>query len=277
MRKFSVLIANYNGARYLEECFNSLKKQTYNNIEIIFVDDCSTDSSVSIVNKIKKESNLNIILECNSKNRGCGYTKARSIELASGDFCGFLDSDDALKPDAIEKMVHYHELNSDCGLISSRYYICDKNLKVLYPSPNITEKNFKNYLYTPKLTHFNTFKRDLYLKTEGISKTITHGVDQDLCLKMEEISPIKFVSDVFYLYRTYSKSISHGTGEQKATFYNMLIRIDACRRRNIDVSQIQGLFRFIVPKHNCFISFLIKKYRVFLFKLKKDKNKITKK
>lgn len=270
MKLFSVLIANYNGEKFLRDCFSSLKKQSYLNIEIVIVDDCSNDNSVQIIKNFMNTSLMKITYEQNSKNMGCGYTKSRCVELANGEICGFLDSDDALEPNAIEKMVTYHEEYNECGLISSRYYICNSKLKIQYASPMLNKDNFKNYLLSPTLTHFNTFKRDVYLTTNGINKDITNGVDQDLCLKLEEVSDILFVSDILYKYRTYEKSISHGKGGQKTTFYNFAIRIEACQRRNLPLKTISSIYQFKVPGHNAFFSKLIRLAKKILYKLSRE-------
>lgn len=274
MKLFSVLIANYNGEEFLSDCFSSLQKQTYPNIEIVIVDDCSCDNSYRVIQNFINTIAMKVIYERNSKNMGCGYTKARCVELATGELCGFLDSDDALKSDAIEKMVSYHEQYSDCGLISSRYYVCNSKLKIQYASPMLNKKNFINYLLSPTLTHFNTFKRDSYLLTNGISKEITNGVDQDLCLKLEEVSDIIFIPDILYKYRTYAKSISHGKGGQKTTFFNLAIRVEACQRRNIPLATISSVYQFKVPGHNIFFSEIIRLIKKILYKV--PQKKITK-
>ena len=253
-KKFSILIANYNNEHYLDQCLESIENQTYSNIEIVIVDDNSSDRSVELINKFILKTQKKVVFIKNDSNMGCGYTKARCVELSSGDICGFLDADDALVSNAVEQMVLYHEQNDDCSLISSRYYICNKKLKIQYSSRIVNSLNFTNYLKCPRLTHFNTFKRSYYFQSDGIRKDITHGVDQDLCLKMEEVGHILFVPEVLYLYRTYSKSVSHGKGGQLATFYNFIIRIDACKRRGIPEKELQNVYSFVVPQYGFFLS-----------------------
>ena len=86
---FSVLITNYNNGRYLQEAIDSVLAQTYTNWEIILVDDKSTDNSFEIYEKYKDDGRFKIYY--NEVNMGCGYTKHRCAELASGELCGFLD------------------------------------------------------------------------------------------------------------------------------------------------------------------------------------------
>ena len=92
--KTSVVIANYNNGKYIDQCINSLKSQTYNDIEIIFFDDNSTDNSLEIIQKYsdvkilknKRQTNYGSINQLNAfKN---------AINLSSGNLIFFLDSDD---------------------------------------------------------------------------------------------------------------------------------------------------------------------------------------
>ena len=104
--KVSVLIANYNNQRYIKECIDSIKRQSYNNIEIIFHDDLSTDNSIKIINKY---SDLKIIRnkkkgKYGSFNQMNAYKRA--FKKSSGDIIFFLDSDDLFKKDKIKIVVN---------------------------------------------------------------------------------------------------------------------------------------------------------------------------
>lgn len=99
---FSVLIANYNNGKYLMDAIDSVWRQTYTHWEIILVDDASTDNSKELYKELEKDNRIHIYY--NEENRGCGYTKRRCADLANGELCGFLDPDDALTDDALEKL-----------------------------------------------------------------------------------------------------------------------------------------------------------------------------
>lgn len=97
-KKFSIIVTAYNIDNYIENCINSVKKQTYNNYELIIVDDCSTDDGKT-VNKIKEFDNI-IFLQT-EKNSGAGGARNLGIKNATGDYIIFLDSDDALSSESI--------------------------------------------------------------------------------------------------------------------------------------------------------------------------------
>ena len=92
-QKFSIIVTAYNIDNYIEDCINSVKSQTYNNYELIVVDDCSTDNGKT-VNKIKEFDNI-IFLQT-PKNSGAGGARNLGIKKATGDYIIFLDSDDSL-------------------------------------------------------------------------------------------------------------------------------------------------------------------------------------
>ncbi len=115
--KVSILIANYNNSRFIEECINSLRKQTYRNIEIIFFDDFSKDDSI---NTIKKFTEVKVIqnnrrTEIGSFNQINAYEEA--FKFSRGEIIFFLDSDDYFHKDKIEKIVNYFKHNEDAKIV----------------------------------------------------------------------------------------------------------------------------------------------------------------
>ena len=90
--KVSVIVPVYNAEKYLERCIGSLKNQTMKEIEIILVDDDSTDSSLAICNKMAEEDFRIKVLH--KKNEGAGLARNAALEIATGTYIGFLDSDD---------------------------------------------------------------------------------------------------------------------------------------------------------------------------------------
>ena len=103
--KISVIVPVYNTKKYLERCINYLINQTEKNLEIILVDDCSTDGSKDIIEKMKKLQPLQIKSFFNQKNIGVGATRNIGIDMASGEFISFIDSDDWIDSSAYSKTL----------------------------------------------------------------------------------------------------------------------------------------------------------------------------
>ena len=108
----SIIVPIYNVDKYLEECIESLKNQTYKNLEIILINDGSTDESVKICEKYKEKDNRIVFI--NKNNGGAASAKNEGLKMATGDYITFVDSDDFIEPDMIEYMVNtIKKYNSD--------------------------------------------------------------------------------------------------------------------------------------------------------------------
>ena len=123
--KVSIIIPVYNVEKYLERCINSLRNQTLEDIEIILVDDSSTDSSLALCNKFAEEdSRIKVI---HKENEGAGMARNVALKVATGEYYGFVDSDDYVEPEMFEtlysKAVKY---NSD--LVMSGVLFVDGNM-----------------------------------------------------------------------------------------------------------------------------------------------------
>jgi Glycosyltransferases involved in cell wall biogenesis len=187
---FSILIAQYNNGQYFKDCYDSIMAQTYSNWEVIIVDDCSKDDSVEQMKKmIGDDPRFKIFL--NDENRGCGFTKRKCAELASGEICAFLDPDDAITEEALSVMVEEHEKYPQASMIYSKPFWCDEFLNIQYESKSKQITNgdplyfdFEGYIYS-----FNSFKRNFYNKTDGIDGFLKRAVDKDLALRLYETGP----------------------------------------------------------------------------------------
>lgn len=121
MPKVSVIIPVYNVEQYLRECLDSVIGQTMTEIEIICIEDRSTDGSWEILQEYANKEPRMILLR-NEKNCGLGYTRNRGIEIARGEYIQFVDSDDYIVPDALERLYRIAREN-DLDLLKSLYYI----------------------------------------------------------------------------------------------------------------------------------------------------------
>lgn len=219
------------------DAIESVRQQTYTNWEIILVDDASTDNSKELYKELEKDNRIHIYY--NDSNKGCGYTKRRCAELATGEICGFLDPDDALLSDALQVMVEAHKQHTEAAIVSSRFEVCDEQMKSLYVSRLLELKDGESYLehrdYCPE--HFVSYKKKCYDKTAGIDANIPLGVDQDLYFRLEEQGSWIALDQVIYRYRS-GAGISSANKGVSAFFWNLLVRYNACLRRGLDPRQL---------------------------------------
>ena len=94
----SVIVNVYNGEKFIKKCLDSIVNQTYKNLEIIIVNDGSTDSTLSICNSYS-DDRIKIIT---TPNQGLGLSRNTGIENANGEYLYFVDADDFIEPDAVE-------------------------------------------------------------------------------------------------------------------------------------------------------------------------------
>ena len=231
---FSILIANYNNGRHLQESIDSVLAQTYTDWEIVIVDDGSTDDSAEIYKQYSDDKRFHILY--NEKNRGCTYTKWRLIEECHGDVFGFLDADDTLQPKALECMMKAHSENPKASIVSSRNYLCDEEMHVKYESRLLHIPDGESYLthgdFQPEA--FVTFKTSFYNKTQKLNKNNPYGDDQDLLLLMEEVGEWVVLDKFLYNYRISDDSVSHGEDNYICLYWNIVVYHQACIRRGLD-------------------------------------------
>ena len=229
---FSVLIANYNNGKYIKYAIQSVLDQTYPNIELVIVDDHSTDNSIEIIKTyVHKYSNIQFYR--NLINKGCGFTKKRAADLAKGTVLGYLDPDDVLLPTAVEIMVQMHCSNRGASLIGSSHYVCNENLEKIGKAYGACAiPNNENYLTFGKgITAFSSFKQEFYLQTQGVDSMFKRAVDQDLYYKLEEVGEVLFIPKILYKYRVHGGGISSFNNMAKAKYWLVQAKEAAYQRR----------------------------------------------
>jgi glycosyltransferase involved in cell wall biosynthesis len=265
---FSILIANYNNARYLGTALASLQAQTCQDWEAILVDDASTDDFEEVISVWREDKRIKVFR--NQRNEGCGYTKRRCVELASGSLLAFLDPDDALDPEALAIMEQAHALHPECSLIHSTHYICDAQLQVkrIAGYPRALPKGMPYLLLNDgSIHHFATFKKACYSATEGLSPVNRAAVDQDLYYKLEETGDVLYIDKPLYYYRIHEGAISNAGKERNASLWHYSIIMDACQRRMKHVGKLRKTYRARYYKARIFRSFRKRKYADFLYSL----------
>ena len=120
LKKLSVIIPVYNAEKTLKRCMESVLKQKDEDLEIVLINDGSTDASDKIIQEYK-EKNPKIISYYKKKNTGVADTRNYGIKKARGEFIGFSDADDMLAPNAME--LYYNKITEgDYDMVISQYY-----------------------------------------------------------------------------------------------------------------------------------------------------------
>ena len=178
-QKVSVIIPVYNVEAYIEKCIMSIINQSYQNIEIIIVNDGSTDHSYDVVKKIKEETKEERILILEQPNSGVSIARNKGLEIATGEYIIFVDADDFLANDCIEYMLSL--INYDNGDFA-------------FSIENFKKKNEKQ---TEKLLTKNISSNEAIFLLLGLKVTVGCW-NKIYSRKMLIDNKIKFLPDLFY-------------------------------------------------------------------------------
>lgn len=129
MELISVVVPVFNAGKFLIKCVNSIRQQTYNNLEIILVDDGSSDNSPQICDELKRQDNR--IKVIHKQNAGQGFARNDGLEISTGKYVTFVDSDDWISVDHIENLYNAIINNSaDCSL-GNHIKVCAGETKII--------------------------------------------------------------------------------------------------------------------------------------------------
>ena len=142
--KISIVIPVYNVQDYLRKCLDSICGQTYQNLEIICIDDRSTDASMEILNEYaSKDTRVRVVQQ--EKNGGQGAARQTGIDVATGDYIAFVDSDDWLDDDYYEKMLFQMECDLTDIVVNKNILFHEKDK--VYPKNFPGHKTIQNKIY----------------------------------------------------------------------------------------------------------------------------------
>lgn len=215
MTKISVIVPVYNVEKYIEECINSLINQTFTNIEIIIINDGSLDSSGIIVNNIEqKDKRIKVI---HQKNLGLPGARNTGLSIATGEYIGFVDSDDIVKPEMYEVLFNnITENNSDISVCNfSRFDRKNEIKNTRYNNSTLTfEARNSAKFYSHALdSSCNKLYRTNIIRNNNLhfeSKSIVPQEDFYFLVKyLAHSSKISSVSEALYNYRIRKSSITN--------------------------------------------------------------------
>lgn len=180
----SVLIPVYNVESFVEEAMLSICNQTYRNIEIIIVDDCSTDNTYKIVEDLAKKDKR-IKLFKNSKNSKIVKTLNFALNQASGDFISRMDGDDISSPQRLEKQLNFLLKNEQFHLVGSHIItINESGNEIGKQKMPINESTIQKTLqYVSPVSHIWLARKDVYNVLNGY-REIPGAEDYDFLLRM---------------------------------------------------------------------------------------------
>ena len=208
----SVIIPNYNYANYISEAVNSVLKQTYSNLEVIVVDDGSTDNSLEVLKQFNNQ--ISVISKLNG-----GVSSARNfgISASKGDFICFLDADDSWLESKIYEQLEL-ALSTDLGLIYSGYFQCDSKLS---PEREISPKYggdcegiYRKYPGSAVAllgTSTALIRKDIIKSVGLFDERLNTSADWDFLRRASKITDFGYTHDAQVMYRRHGSNMSAGS------------------------------------------------------------------
>lgn len=216
-----VIVSVYNTEKYLDQCIQSILKQTYHNLELILVDDGSTDRSLAICTRYQQQdSRVRVFHQANQ-----GVSKARNygMDVAAGDLITFVDSDDYVMPNYLEELITALEsTGSQIAIRDFQSYKGNGQLLVHMPDHEVSQRTFTprewfDFAYTNKIDFFQLIYTVLWgklFRQEAFNQIYcpedTQIDDEFTTWKTYlQASKIVYLDDEDYIYRLNQEGLSH--------------------------------------------------------------------
>ena len=213
---FSILTPVYNSQAYLLECIESVLNQSFEDFELILINDGSTDESGRICDKCAAlDERVKVFHQTNS---GPLYSRIRAIELSKGRIILFLDSDDKIARNALDTIYSLFENNNVDMIVFGYYTFCDNH--ILFETEDIAKTIVSNKRELYRIVYFDNsynalwrkaFKRELYVDNcfeEYYHLSVAEDLLQSISLYSNANSTL-FIPDKLYYYRSNENSIIH--------------------------------------------------------------------
>ena len=220
--KISIVTTIYNVEKYIEKCLTSLVNQTYKDLEIILVNDCSTDSSMDIISKFD-DSRIKIINH--PVNKGAGWARRTGIEAATGDYVITVDGDDYISEDFIESLVMGAEATGADIVSGGITYIMEDNyheVKRFLPHVSENMQKFTDYS-NQKIIFLNNkiVKRSLYDIVPYSTRRYCEDTPVILPL-LYYANKVAYVDNQGYYYVQHSESLCRRVNSFEQALYKAL-------------------------------------------------------
>lgn len=249
-KKISIIVPIYNMEQYLERCLLSLIHQDYQNLEIILINDGSTDNSINICNKYKKIDNRIIVI--NKAHSGLSDTRNIGIKKATGDYIGFVDSDDYIDKDMFKNLIE-----------GAEKYKCEISMCDLVETYNPNEKAKRNPLNYIKMNKKQALEQLLYDKNIGnyvidklFSKTLFDNISFPIGKLYEDISTtyklfikanniIYIPTTMYYYYQRSDSIVNNITRESILDYINAVFERYYDLKNNYNFSNLYTVYSLV--------------------------------
>ena len=251
----TIIIPTFNRRRWIGECLDSVRAQTYQNIETLVIDDCSTDGTVEWLRSNPEYSFAKIHVQ--PENGGASIARNTGIEMARGELIAFIDSDDLLAPNHIEKAVAAFNTQPNIGLFACDSTLIDSEGEVIYSGRTWHEiqselKNYRVQSGVRKLEDVFVFSnifpgftlpKNVFDRVGNFDQPIFPMDDYDLMLRVAGAGyNIYYCHEPLALRREHTGQCS-GPANSVDTCRKQILTLENCLKRNPELRKTGPLVR----------------------------------
>lgn len=213
--RVSVIIPTYNRAGLVCAAIDSVLAQNYPNLEIVVVDDGSTDGTAEAVQNYGAAVRF-----VSQANAGAASARNRGIRLATGDLVAFLDSDDLYLPGKLQEQVQYFNQQPETVLVYCWFTIFDESGRKrlgrrCHLTGNIAAKLLAKCMQGPLATPTVMVRRDALLRVGGFDEAMNLSEDTDLWCRVARLGPVGLIPEPLVAVRRHSGNLSSGPGRTR--------------------------------------------------------------
>lgn len=269
-KKVSVIVPNYNHAKYLDQRIRSILSQTYENFELIILDDCSTDNSINIIEKYRSNPHVSHIV-VNNQNNGSPFQQwQKGFDAAKGEYIWIAESDDYANPKFLEVLVGALEKHSDAAVAFSGMIAVDVEGNELWRLPAISSDHDRLYegndfvlermLVGNAISNAScaVFRRKSLEKIKGYYTLYKASGDRMFWIEIAKTGGVYACHLDLDYWRQHSESVSpaaHRSGQQQREAYQTYIRTkELFSLSEYNCKKIVGAYMLMVFRTNDFDS-----------------------
>ncbi len=209
----SVIIPAYNRKSFIEEAIRSVKSQNYKNLEVLVVDDGSTDGTYEILKKYHAEGSIRLFHHPGRLNRGQSRSINLGLEKAKGEYVAILDSDDMFAPNKLVEQAAILIMNPDIGMVYGQGHAIDASGNFLFEIPGHSheETGDPNRLLLDcymALPGGSLIRKSVFDDVGYFEESFRAGQDHDMALRIMEKTKTVYLPKLAFYYRKHGDSIS---------------------------------------------------------------------
>ncbi len=224
MPKISIIIPAYNAEKYIDNCFNSLKKQTFQDFEVIVINDGSKDRTKELLETYENDKDLSLTV-LNQENSGQAVARNHALKKATGDYIMFLDIDDTIEPTMLEDMMEKVE-KENADLVWCHLNNDENGVKTELPlEVENVEDTKKDYILNNSGPCAKVIKKEIIVKNKLYF--LEHHIYEDIA--------------VVPTYALYANKIVH----IKKAYYNYLVNPNSTMHQQVYNKKLEDIFESI--------------------------------